>query len=65
MSAALSYIKLVSGDLTENSLRIKIVPVVGTPYVDCSNKDESLESLIRRAIVLDGEGNYALQVNYV
>jgi hypothetical protein len=46
-------------------LRIKIVGVNATPYVDCDNKNESLESLFKRCVVLYPDGTYVLQVHYI
>jgi len=37
----------------------------GTPYIDCDNKDESLESILKRCIVIQDDGTYALQVYIV
>jgi RecB family endonuclease NucS len=51
--------------LTNDRLRIKIVSVVATPYVDCDNKNESLESLFKRCVVLQADGTYVLQVHYI
>lgn len=51
---------------TDNSLRIQTVSVAAaTPYVDCLNKNESLESLLKRCVVIQPDGTYALQVYYV
>ena len=59
-----TYVKLAVP--TDNSLRIKTVTVTGgTPYVDCDNKNESLESLFKSAIVIQADGTYALQVQYI
>ena len=51
--------------LTEptEGLRIKTVTVTGLPYLDCDNKNESLESMFKRAVVLQADNTYALQVN--
>jgi len=43
-------------------LKIETVTVTGTPYTDCTNKDESLLSLLKRCIVSVG-GRYVLQIN--
>jgi hypothetical protein len=56
-------IKVTSNLTTE--LRIKTVSVEATPYLDCDNKNESLESLFKRCIVIQADGTYALQVHYI
>lgn len=40
------------------------VAVIG-PYIDCDNKNESLASLFKRAIVINAQGRYVLQVNNI
>ena len=40
------------------------VEVIG-PYLDCDNKNESLESLFKRAVVINALGHYVLQVNLI
>jgi hypothetical protein len=37
----------------------------GTPYVDCDNKNESLDSLLKRMIVELPDGSLALQVSLI
>jgi hypothetical protein len=60
------YIKTVAAGLPAGSLKIKTVSVeVVGDYVDCDNKNESLESLLKRAIVILPDGTYALQVHYI
>lgn len=49
---------------TDNSLRVKIIAVTGCEPFDCSNKDESLLSLFKRAIVTLPDGTQVLQVCY-
>ena len=49
---------------TDDSLRVKIVAVTGCEPFDCTNKDESLLSLFKRAIVTLPDGTRALQVCY-
>lgn len=60
----MTAIKLTS-NLTADRLRIKIVAVEATPYLDCDNKNESLVSLLKRSIVLAADGTYVLQVHYI
>ena len=51
---------------TGDPLRIRTVEVRGaTPYIDCDNKNESIESMFKRAVVIQADGTYALQVNYI
>jgi len=51
---------------TDDSLRIKTVVVTGgTPYVDCDNKNESIESMFKRAVVELPDGTYGLQIQYI
>jgi hypothetical protein len=50
----------------DDSLRIKTVTVIeATPYINCDNKLESLESLFKRCIVLAADGTSVLQVHYI
>jgi hypothetical protein len=55
----------VTQALADDRLRVKIVSVDATPYVDCDNKNESLESLFKRCVILQADGTYALQVHYI
>ena len=50
--------------LTQNGdIRIKTVTVTGcTPYIDCDNKNESIESMFKRAVVKLADDTYALQI---
>ena len=60
------YIKTISTNLPAGALKIKTVTVdVTGPYVDCDNKNESLETLLKRSIVLDVDGSLVLQVHSI
>ena len=59
------YIKTTT-DYPAGALRVKIIGVEVTgPYVDCDNKNESLETLLKRSIVLYPDGSLVLQVHYI
>ena len=60
------YIKTISTNLPAGALKIKTVTVdVTGPYVDCDNKNESLESLIKRMIVELPDGTLAIQISLI
>jgi hypothetical protein len=50
----------------ENMIKMTVVNADdGTPYVDCDNKNESLDSLLKRMIVELPDGSLALQVSLI
>jgi hypothetical protein len=62
MSAELS-IQCADGVSLENLLRLCVVEASsGDAYVTCENNDESWESILKRCIVVQDDGTYAIQV---
>jgi len=62
MSAELS-IQCSDGVSLENLLRLCVVEASsGDPYITCDNNDESIESILKRCIVVQDDGTYAIQV---
>jgi len=52
-----------STESIENMLKLLVVNAAdGTPYIDCDNKDDSWESILKRCIIVLPDGTYALQV---
>lgn len=62
MSAELA-IQCADGIGLGDLLRLVVVDAGdGTPLVDCDNKDDSIESILKRCIVVLDDGTYAVQV---
>ena len=51
-------------DAPEGGLQIEVVNVDEVfPYVDCDNKPDSIESILKRCIVQGDDGRFILQVH--
>lgn len=61
----MSELAVVCADGVSLTDLLKLVVVdatTGLPYIDCDNKDESIESILKRCIVILDDGTYAVQI---